>query len=197
MRGHRITVVLICTLLTIGHAAGYASAIHDAVTAGNIAETQRLIDSSKAVVNETNQQGMTPLHVAILNERRDLAELLLNAGAASDQKNVQGLTPLMLAAIRGHGELIDLLLDHGADGALRHPAFGGVTDIVFATECRKGQAPSITQELVTRGLPFDPNAASAFGLTPLRMAVALGNVVAAAWLLEQGADINLALPKDG
>jgi len=159
-----LIVVVLAAVSAFSSAPGYASAIFDAVAAGNIAEVQRLIDSSKAVINEISQQGMTPL---------------------------------MLAAIRGHGELIDLLLDHGADGAQRHPAFGGVADIVFATECRKGQAPSITRRLVKRRLPFDPNAASAFGLTPLRLAVAIGNVAAAAWLLEQGADINLILPKDG
>lgn len=197
MKHSILIVAAFFILLTFSPAPGHASAILKAVTAGDIVEVQRLIDSSKAVVNEANQQGMTPLHIASLNGRRDLAELLLNAGALCDQKDSQGLTPLLMAASRGYGDIIDLLLNHGADGALRHPAFGGVADIVFATECRKGQAPSITQGLIKRGLPFNPNAASAFGLTPLRMAVALGNVAAAAWLLEQGADINLTLPKDG
>ena len=65
---------------------------------------------------DPNKPGvtMTPLKLAATFGRRDIAVLLLDAGADVDPRDRQGWTPLMSAADRGHVDMIRLLLSRGA-----------------------------------------------------------------------------------
>ncbi len=57
----------------------------------------------------------TPLHVAAENGHKEVAALLLHAGAYLDARDVRNATPLHYAAYRGQADLAGLLLDSGAD----------------------------------------------------------------------------------
>jgi ankyrin repeat protein len=61
--------------------------------------------------------SLTPLQAAIFVERQDLAELLLERGAAINPKSteVTWCLPLMAAAWQGKVSMIQLLLGHGAE----------------------------------------------------------------------------------
>ena len=61
----------------------------------------------------------TPLMAAAANGHREVAELLLAAGADVHVRNIDGWTALTFAAAAGHAAIIELLLLHGAgvDGA--------------------------------------------------------------------------------
>jgi ankyrin repeat protein len=68
-------------------------------------------------VNQGDDMGFTPLHLAAQEWSLDVARLLLQRGADVDKTNVHGNTPLFTAVFnsRGRGEMIELLREHGAD----------------------------------------------------------------------------------
>lgn len=68
-------------------------------------------------INDTdlNDDGNTPLHVAVSKEHQDIVELLLNAsGIDINIQNNQGNTPLHISISKGNEELVRLLLSKGA-----------------------------------------------------------------------------------
>ena len=67
-------------------------------------------------VNRQGEQGHTPLHLAIENDRSECVKLLLAApGIDVNMKDHEGRTPLHHAAEKGHSEYVKLLLAAGAD----------------------------------------------------------------------------------
>jgi ankyrin repeat protein len=70
----------------------------------------RLLLERGADVNRGNDYGWTKLHQAGYGNDRDLAELLLAAGARTDlSARGDGGTPLVVALFWGHREVVDLL----------------------------------------------------------------------------------------
>ena len=63
-----------------------------------------------ADVNAKGEEGETPLHTAVSNDHKEIAELLIKEGANVNAKYKNGFTPLDLAK----GETADLLRKHGA-----------------------------------------------------------------------------------
>jgi ankyrin repeat protein len=76
--------------------------------------------------NARDEQGRTPLHLAILSKNGKLARDLLAAGANADTADAAGMTPLMSAAYFGDGATFDALRAKDAsvtaEDALRHTA---------------------------------------------------------------------------
>ena len=71
-----------------------------------------------AVLNHPNQDGQTPLHVAVDNNRSKIVALLLDAGASCNTKDTRGRTPLHLAEVFGDPSIVTPLLEFGADVTL-------------------------------------------------------------------------------
>ncbi len=70
----------------------------------------------KIAVKQTDGNGRTLLHLAILAKRADLVALLLENGADANQPDADGRTPLHCAlAMRCDDKLVQLLLERGAD----------------------------------------------------------------------------------
>lgn len=132
---------------------------------------------------------------------------LLEAGGDPNVAVTREQTALMWAAGRGHAEVISALIKSGADLNARseirehyvksekeqdsHPAYkywtelGGNTALMFAA--RSGDLRSV-QLLVDAGA--DVNQLSAFGTSPMIMAIHGGNADALEYLIENGADIE-------
>jgi ankyrin repeat protein len=73
-------------------------------------EIVRLLLERGADPNRGNDYGWTKLHSAGYSNRRDLAQLLLGAGARTDlSARGDGGTPLIAALFWGHREVVDLL----------------------------------------------------------------------------------------
>jgi len=75
---------------------------------------ERLIKQG-ADVNAQDSFGMTPLHTAVISNRRDVAELLIARGADINARSHRGQTPLFWAVTRNHKEMAEWLIAHGAD----------------------------------------------------------------------------------
>ena len=84
----------------------------EATKRGNVEAVQRLIDA-EADVNAADNDGRTPLHLAVWG-RTEIARLLIDAGADVNACNRDGETPLLYAALYGNVEVDGILRKHGA-----------------------------------------------------------------------------------
>lgn len=106
-------------------------AIHQAVRTNDIGYLQDLvINGDPSLVNAVLGRGVTPLHVAAVQDRDEAAELLLQHGAEVNAKTTTGFTPLHWAASRNARATADVLLRHGADVNARSST--GITPLHWA-----------------------------------------------------------------
>ena len=99
----------------VAEARDYGGNVHNAAARGDLAELKVLLDGNTDLVSSKNQDGDTPLHLAALKGRKDVAELLLSSGASVDARDKRADTPLHVAAEHGSVLIVALLLAHGAD----------------------------------------------------------------------------------
>ena len=64
---------------------------------------------ANANVHAVNNYGQTALHIAALNGRARVADVLLQANASTTAVDKDGLTPVQRAEQNGHGELAERL----------------------------------------------------------------------------------------
>jgi hypothetical protein len=101
----------------------------DAARNGDRALVRTLLDKG-AEVNAREQDGMTPLHWATLNNHADIVRMLLNSGANVKETDRYGFTALHNAMSRGHSDLVGILLDKGAEVNAREQ--NGMTPLHYA-----------------------------------------------------------------
>lgn len=161
--------------------------IHEMVEWGRPeALRERLIDQPH-LVKLRNAAGGTPLHVAAMHNRADMATVLLVFGADINSKHAaSGETPLHIAARHGHREVCLVLLGNGAEVNAADDI--GLTALHKA--CSMGKA-QIAELLLANGA--DPNAKSDSGARPLHVAVASGSKATVETLLRFKSQVN---PRD-
>ena len=97
--------------------------IHDAAYEGNIGAVEQYLAAGTDVNAKDKDVGNTGLHSAVDGGRKEIAELLIAAGANVNENSNIG-TPLHLAAMRGHKEIAELLIAKGADVMAKHQLNG-------------------------------------------------------------------------
>ncbi|KAF9734413.1 hypothetical protein PMIN06_009966 [Paraphaeosphaeria minitans] len=86
---------------------------------GEMAAIQKLFDSGKYDATYQDEQGITPLHWAAINNHYALCHFLIQSGANINAKGGDAVaTPVLWAAKRCHYYIVNLLLEHGADPLL-------------------------------------------------------------------------------
>ncbi|PZP85008.1 MAG: hypothetical protein DI582_07150 [Azospirillum brasilense] len=79
-----------------------------------------LIDRGCAL-DALDDEGITALHYAVINDDQLMARVLLGAGATADACTPErGVTPLMIAAIEKNAAMANLLIAYGADPYLQN-----------------------------------------------------------------------------
>ncbi len=68
-----------------------------------------LVDSKKLNLDSQDPEGNTALHLAVINVKPALAQVLINGGASKKIKNKKGQTPLELAKQDKNKKLLELL----------------------------------------------------------------------------------------
>jgi hypothetical protein len=90
--------------------------LYEAARAGNIEQIKLFVSQGADVdVNDKENGGQAPLHVACINSRKDIVELLIAAGANVNAKTNSGITPLHFAVRYQSKEIVELLIAKGAD----------------------------------------------------------------------------------
>jgi|GEM_PF-3341879 len=177
-------------------------------TAVELQQLTALLLTHSASPNLANQQGISPLIVALMDDDTTLVRQLLEAGADPNHRSKDGEAATSYAA---SAPALGLLLAHGGrlSGELASPLLFSANDVVLARACLaagarlndrncEGQTPlhvalsryEVNTELVQLYLEqgADPNAPDGRGFVPLSLAVERGPLVALQLLLAAGID---------
>lgn len=169
-------------LLATAHLTGFgAGGIFDAVNHGNTWKVALVLEANPRFVSIKDNYGGTPLH-RVLN--KEVAQVLLTAGADVDAKDDRGLTPLDWAIQTGRNDVSELLVAHKAN--VKATDNRGWTPLHYAviSTGHKGKLQLVAL-LLAKGADVD--ARDSHGLTPLQWT---GAPELAELLLKNGADIN-------
>lgn len=135
-----------------------------------------------------NFREESPLDVAVANNAFECAKALLEAGAdAGAPRPVFGMTPLMLAAAMDNPAMIGLLLAHGADISATHPENG---KNVFCVAAGYGATKAMALLLKQDGAAGAVTGIGRGVESPLRSALARGDLEMAGMLLDFGVSVN-------
>lgn len=154
---------------SLSDAHGYTP-LHHAVYLGHTAIVELLLGNSNTDVNAQLSSGETPFHLAIETRRTDLADLLLKRGANFRLPNEEGVSPLHNACDNGES--------------------GDVATVVWLLDVidRASHSAELRSMLNPRNQQ---------GLTPLHLAIGIGQLdVAQALLRHPDVDPN-AIDPDG
>ncbi|MGB4069784.1 MAG: ankyrin repeat domain-containing protein [Nitrospira sp.] len=128
----------------------------------------KLLLEKGAAVNQTDQNGWSPLLLAAKNGHREVVELLVAKGAAAVQTDPKGSSPLVLAAMHGHREVVELLVAKGA--AVNQTSWKGRSPLYFAAEMGHRD---VVEALLAKGAAV--NQTDQFGWSPLVVAAKNGH----------------------
>ncbi len=164
----------------------------EAIVKGNPDEVKKFLKNG-GNPNTPTKDGESLLVKAILHQKSEIADLLIEAGADLNSKITngyyEGYTPLQIAIETGMLSTAKKLIEKGANVKEKTP-YGATALHIIAGVSGIGQKHSfqIARELVKRGA--DVNAKDSKGNTPLHYASQIGNSHIVRVLVELGADVN-------
>lgn len=181
-------IVLGCVMIA---SPAYATALHDAVRADDLANVQRLLVAATdwSLLELRDEVGRTPLLLATELDRVAIASALIDAGADVNAKDAKQDSPYLLAGAEGRLAILKMTLTHGADLASTN-RYGG-TALIPAAE--RGHV-EVVQTLIDAGVNVDH--VNRLGWTALLEAILLSDGGPAHQeivrrLIAAGADVNL------
>ena len=159
----------------------YRERVNQLFWAAHYGDTEKVreIISSGAEVNEQDDEGETPLHIAVVESHLQTAQDLVAAGAKVDVRDYNGYTPLYLAARADNHKIVQMLASHGAD--VEYKDKNGFTPLHIAAFDGNIE---VVKELIRLG--GDVNA-KARGYTPLDVALVAGHDSTVSALVVEGA----------
>ncbi|XP_028985378.1 B-cell lymphoma 3 protein homolog [Betta splendens] len=96
--------------------------------------------SSPTCLESRNYEGLTALHVAVLQGHKDLARMLLDAGADINAMDIKsGQSPLMHAVESNNADMVHFLIENGCD--VNSQSYSGNTALHNA--CGRGQVDTV------------------------------------------------------
>jgi RNA polymerase sigma factor (sigma-70 family) len=170
--------------------------IIEAARRGDAAAVARLLSQDRALVDARGEHDKTPLHWAAETDQRELAELLIAAGADLELQTSWGATAVEWAATMGSVEVGRLLLERGARGLNLYTAAGlGLIDVVRSYVAHGRPGPEAGRRRRDDADPSElpPDSALMVGdavSDAFYIACRSGQLAVARLLLEHGADID-------
>ncbi|MBU4212468.1 MAG: ankyrin repeat domain-containing protein [Verrucomicrobia bacterium] len=143
----------------------------------------------KHVNQRDAQNGMTPLHWAVMGNQTNMAEYLLAHGADVNAGDRYGLTPLHKAAAFNGKDMAAILLAHGANLNAMGTKYGIIQVMPLHLAAEAGFA-DVIQVLLDHGADINARTGGQNRVTPLHMATAKGRSTVVKMLLRSGAEVN-------
>lgn len=159
-----------------------SSFLKDAVTWGRIDRIAFLLEHG-ANPNQSDLEGLTPLHWAVFTLNNQIIELLIKNHADLNAKDKKGLAPLHLSISLGHIESTKILIDAHAD--INQQDARGVAPLHLAVIAKHSE---IVELLIQKKV--DVNLKLKNGNSVLHIAVNDGSVKIVQLLIEGKADVN-------
>ncbi|KAL7626438.1 palmitoyltransferase akr1 [Parahypoxylon ruwenzoriense] len=151
---------------------------------GDIPAMEKLFESSEYDATYTDDEGITPLHWAAINNQFAMCKYLLEKGADINKKGGESVaTPLQWAAQRSNYYTVNLLLQHGADPLITDAQ--GYNTLHISTF--SGNVLLVVL-LLHQGIPVD--VADAYGHTSLMWAAYKGFPQCVDLFLRWGASVH-------
>ena len=150
--------------------------LHIAARFGPV-EIVDLLIRMNADVNATAYNGFTPLHVT---EAKDIAVLLIQAGADLDKRDNWGKTPLQTAAQRGLAPIVEAILESGYPCDLTSAVMLGKREL--AIRLARENPDALKRRHATANLWG--------GDAPLAVAAGQGDLELVKTFLDAGAEVN-------
>ena len=124
-------VVLSIGLLLFSNVQADSDSLHEAVYYNDVKSVKSHLQNG-ADINQLGPSWYegTALHLAVRDGHLDIAQLLIEQGAAVDVRGNNDYTPLHNAAWNGNLEMVKLLLNAGAD--INVTNYAGITPLVCA-----------------------------------------------------------------
>jgi ankyrin repeat protein len=158
-----------------------------AIEKRNYTKVSKYLGSLPYLANITNENGKTPLQVAIECNYKNIVLLLISKGADVEYANgFFGQTPLHLAASEGHDEIVGILLNNGANINKRSKC----DDFTALHKAVSNQKFTCTKLLLERGA--NVNAREDDENTPLHLAADRGNIDIVTLLVNWKAELDTA-----
>ena len=153
-----LSLLFVCGILSL---TVNAQEIHEAIKAGNLDKVKALIKENPAIVNQQDEDGLTPLHWAALKGNTQIARYLIDNKADINAVDKNNEAPLHYAAYNGKYDIVVLLLDNKAN--LKIATDRGRTSLHKASFKKDGY--KIVEKLIECGA--DINAKDVWDWTPL------------------------------
>ncbi|MDP0588885.1 MAG: ankyrin repeat domain-containing protein [Candidatus Endonucleobacter bathymodioli] len=151
--------------------------LHLATILDDPASLDTLLAVTDIQVDITNKKGSTPLHLAVMQGKKESIKLLLAAKASINIENSMGYTPLHYAATLPDPEPLKMLLNHNASLGVKGmnanvtSKIDNITPLHWAAMV--GKIECIRTLLAVEGIEI--NIKDKDGLTPLQVAEKEGN----------------------
>ncbi|HXR03674.1 MAG TPA: ankyrin repeat domain-containing protein [Verrucomicrobiae bacterium] len=155
---------------------------------GDVSDVEKILKRDPKAINTQDDEGMTPLAGAVVQEQVDVVRFLLDKGADPNIPNKNGLTPLEHACGRDKTNALALAKLLLAKGAL----INATNMAGFTIPPLEWAISSDNTELVKLLLDHgaDVTVKSDVGSTPLHSAADRGDLEIADILIAHGADVN-------
>ncbi|MHC4660085.1 MAG: ankyrin repeat domain-containing protein [Planctomycetota bacterium] len=129
-------------------------------------EIAEMLLKKGANINRIQDDGRTPLHLAVIGKNLKGVVFLLEHGADINLKDSEGYTPFLRAVMNGKTDIVRVLLEKGAD--INRIDFRGMSPLHWAVASGKIK---IVRFMIKNGA--NVNAYYEYGATPLDVAISL------------------------
>lgn len=135
--------------------------LHKAIENGDATDVKVILAENPSEIRTLNRLGDTPLHNAVWQNNKLIAQLLIEKGADTNAPGNQGNRPLHYAATQGYAELAQMLIDSGADTESKNAE--GFSSLFVASRGREPGCPKVANLLIEAGAKLELHSAVCLG----------------------------------
>ena len=162
--------------------------VHEYIRIENDEKVKRWIQDTNDI-NEPDEDGQSPLHVAAFENIEKYAKILLKKGASCNFLDSKGWTPLHCAASAFHFNICQLMILNGKPNLnILTPSGTSALSYLCRTMNDEVNQLKTMKMIIKEGAEID--AANQFGETALHHSCLKGSFGAIKCLVESGANVN-------